>query len=241
MLCGRSSAIRYRSAGLFLAATLWCLCAAAQENTPSEFSPQINGYFHLNERTRLRLLASFDGDPNTKSPEVDFGSQLEFALKPVFRRKLRQDQDVFNKRFLSFRAGYRCITTLPGGAAPSLEHRWTAAVTLRSPLPGSLVVVERNSIDFRFVNNNPFSIRYRNKLQIERDFRIRRIVLTPYISGELDYDTRYSAWYRNRYSIGAQVPLGRRIVCETYFMRQNQSHSSPPHLNKLGLTFNLYF
>jgi hypothetical protein len=187
------------------------------------------------------LLASFDGDPNTKSPEVDFGAQLEFALRPVFRRKLREDEDVFNKRFLSFRAGYRYITTLPGSVAPSLEHRWTAAVTLRSPLPGSFFLVDRNSGDFRFVNNSPFSLRYRNKLQIERDFKFRKIVLTPYVSGEMDYDTRYSAWYRNRYSIGAQVPQGRHVVWETYLMRQNQSHSSPPHLNKVGLTFNFYF
>jgi hypothetical protein len=228
-----------QSVTLFLASVPFCFKAAPQV-TQNEFAPEIDGHFHLNEKTRVSLLASYNGDPDTQSPETDYGAYLELALRPLFR-PVREDGDVFAKRFFTFRTGFRYITTLPGSRNPSLEHRWSAEMTWRFPLPGSLILTDQNSGDFRFINNSPFSIRYCNKLQLERDFRFRPFVLIPYVNGELDYDTRYSSWYRNRYAIGTQLPLGKHLILETYVMRQNQSHSSLQHLNKLGLNLNFYF
>jgi hypothetical protein len=64
---------------------------------------------------------------------------------------------------------------------------------------------------------------------------------TPYINGEVFYDTRYGAWSQNRYSAGVQVPAGARIVLETYFLRQNQSYSTSLHVNVIGIKFRFYF
>jgi hypothetical protein len=66
-------------------------------------------------------------------------------------------------------------------------------------------------------------------------------VFTPYINGQLYYDTRYDLWNRNRYSAGVEIPAGKRLVLDTYYLRQNDSRSTPPHINVFGLKFNLYF
>lgn len=219
-----------------VALLLFCSTAKPQ-NTQNQFSPEINAYVHVNESLRVLLLAAADDDQ--LSQQEDFGTYFEVALKPVFRRQLRENDNVFIKRFLSFRAGYRYLRTF--AASPSVEHRWIAEMTSRFPLPKSFQLIDHNIGEFRIINNKPFSIRYRNGLQLERDFRTHGFVFTPYVNGELDYDTRYASWYRDRYAVGVQVPAGRHLVFETYVMHQNQSHgANPPHLNRVGVTASFF-
>ena len=55
--------------------------------------------------------------------------------------------------------------------------------------------------------------------------------------GELYYDTRYDIWNRNEYSFGTEIPVRRHTIIEFYYIRQNTSQSSTPHLNAFGLVF----
>lgn len=214
--------------------------AAAAPNTQSEFWPEVDAYINLNSTTRIFLLSSFRNHQAGDAWNGDFGAHINFALKPVFRRELRQRDDVFSKRFLSFQAGFRYLRSLTNGA-PYLERRWVVDCTPRYPLPGNFVISDRSRGEMRFVSGKPFSTRYRNRLQLERDFTIGRLVYTPYINGEVLYDTRYDAWSQNRYSAGVEVPAGTHLVLETYYLRKNQSRSTPSHVNAFGLRLVFYF
>jgi hypothetical protein len=230
-----------RSAVPFLIILLPGLAApAATPNTEGEFWPEVEAYINLNSTTRLILVSSFRDNQPGEAWHGDFGGYLNFALKPVFRRELRQGDDVFNKRFLSFQAGLQYISSL-GSGTPYLEHRWVVDCTPRYPLPWNVIISDRSRGEMRFIKGKPFSTRYRNRLQVERDFAIGPLVFTPYLNGEVFYDTRYGAWTQNRYSAGVQVPAGAHVVLETYFLRQNQSRSIPPHVNVIGLRFRFYF
>lgn len=213
---------------------------AATPNTQGEFWPEVDAYVGLNSTTRLFLLSSFRNNQPGDTWHGNFGAHLNFALKPVFRRELRQKDDVFNKRFLSFQAGFRYISSL-GNGVPYLEHRWVVDCTPRYPLPGNFIISDRNRGEMRFISGKPFSTRYRNQLQTERDFALGHVVYTPYISGEAFYDTRYGAWSQNRYSAGLQVPAGAHVVLDMYFLRENHSRSTPAHVNVLGLRLRFYF
>lgn len=229
---------RVAALGTSSLALLFSCVNAKGQNDPTQFAPEIDTYVHFNESFRVLLLAT--SVDNEASQQEDFGTYLELALKPIFRRRLRENDDVFKRRFLSFRAGYRYLDTF--GDSPSIEHRWIAEMTSRFPLPGSLNVIDHNIGEFRLINNKPLSIRYRNTLQLERDFKVQRLVLTPYVNGELVYDTRYGAWYRDRYAAGVQIPSGKRVLWQTYVMHQNQSHrADPPHLNRIGVTVSFFF
>ena len=138
--------------------------------------------------------------------------------------------------FLVFRVGYRDIANANG---PS-ENRGIVQFTGHTPLPWSMLLGDRNRVDLRWVSGKPFSWRYRNRLTLERSFRIGRVGFTPYLRGEIYYLSRDGAWSKNSYSLGAEIPLGRRMQVETYFERDNQSHTSPQHVNALGLKFSLY-
>jgi hypothetical protein len=214
--------------------------AATPNNTNGQFWPEVDTYINLNSATRIFVLSSFRDHQAGESWHGDFGAHLDVALKPVFRRELRPRGDVFNKRLLSCQAGFRYISSI-ASESHYLEHRWLVECTPRYLLPGNVIVSDRNRGEMRFVSGNPFSTRYRNKLQLERDFAIGHFVYTPYINGEVIYDTRYDAWTQNRYSAGVQVPFGAHVVLETYVLRKNQSRSAPAHANIFGLRFRFYF
>jgi Protein of unknown function (DUF2490) len=225
-----------------LSAILLCGCAAAATvpDTQVEFLPEVDAYININSTMRLGLLSKFQSHQEGDTWNGDFGVHLDWALKPVFRRELRQGDDVFSKRFLACGAGFRYISGLTGDSS-YLEHRWIAECTPRFPLPGQLILSDRNRGEMRFINRQQFSTRYRNRLQLERDFSIGHLVYTPYVNDEVFYDTRHDSWNRNRYSAGVQVPAGAHAVIDVYYYRQNQSRSAPPHVNALGLRLLFYF
>jgi hypothetical protein len=223
---------------VFAALLLGLSINGTAQSTENEFRPRVQTYVNFNEIARLYLLASFNNQ-DTGTWQGDFGVHLDFALKPVFRRDLRAKDDVFDRRYLSFLVGYRYITNLP--SSTPTEQRALVEFTTRRLLPRQLVVSDRNRGEFRFIRGQSFSSRYRNRLQIERDFSMGKFVYTPYVYGEVFYDTRYDAWIRTRYAFGVQVPVVKHVVLETYYMRQHDTRSEPPHTNAWGLDLKFYF
>ena len=95
-------------------------------------------------------------------------------------------------------------------------------------------------------------------MTIEREFQLSDVPLlrgrtiTPYLSGEIFYDTRFGVWNRNRYAVGVvqslrRGPILRKLLpkrginLDLYFMRQNDSRSSPSHVNALGAALVFHF
>jgi Protein of unknown function (DUF2490) len=212
----------------------------AAQNSKEEFWPEIDIYVNQGSKTREIFVDSFNQDQSTRYREGSFSYFLDLALKPVFRRDLREREDVFRRRFLTFRAGYQYTTTLVD-ADSSSENRIIAESTARVPLPAKFVVADRNRGEFRFIRGQAFFMRYRNRLMVERDVRLGRFVFTPYAYDEVFYDTRYGVWNRSRYAWGLQIPTGPHMVVEPYFLRQQDTRATLRYVNAFGLTLSLYF
>jgi Protein of unknown function (DUF2490) len=212
----------------------------AGQNVKDEFWPEMDIYLTKWTTMRLVFVDSFNQDQSTRYRQGSFTYFFDLALKPLFRRDLREREDVFRRRFLTFRAGYQYSTSLVDYDSSS-ENRIIAESTARYPLFAHLVVSDRNRGEFRFIKGQPFSMRYRNKFNVERDLRIGRFVFTPYAYDEIFYDTRYDAWNQNRYAFGLQIPLGPHLVVEPYYLRQTNYLATPKLVNATGLTLNLYF
>jgi hypothetical protein len=213
---------------------------AAAQNTKDEFWPELGVYVQQGSTTRLVFVDSFNQDQNTRNATGAFTYYLDFALKPVLRPELRWRDDALRSRYLTFRAGYQYRTSFVNADSTS-ENRGIVEFTSRFPLPGELVLADRNRGEFRFIKGQPFSTRYRNRLRLDRDCKLGSFAFTPYVYDEIFYDTRYDAWIRNRYAIGVQVPSGAHVVIEPYILRQKDSRSTPPHVDAFGITLNLYF
>lgn len=71
----------------------------------------------------------------------------------------------------SLRAGYRYGFSLNKDEDYN-EHRILLEQTLRLPLPAALLLRDRTREDFRFLSGD-LSVRYRNRVTLEREFGIR--------------------------------------------------------------------
>lgn len=215
---------------------------AQQPTTSTQFWPEIDVYINVKPKLRLFLLG-------TISKSVEDG---ELRNAQAFEAQFGVHVDYIPNKHVILRTGYRYGSSLGDSDSPYTEHRLLTEQTLRKMLPGDLLLSDRNREDFRFVSGD-FSFRYRNRVTIEREFHLfRKRTVTPYASGEIFYDTRYRAWNRNRLAVGVQTSLRRgavlkmllpkrQIMLDLYFMRQNDSRSSPQHVNALGASLAFYF
>jgi hypothetical protein len=215
-------------------------CRLYGQNRKNEFWPEVDFYVTRGPQQRIVIIDSFNQDQDIKNKQGSFAYYFDFALKPFFRRDLRGQEDVFRKRYLSFRAGYQYTTSFINGESSS-QKTIIAESTSRVHLPGKFVLLDRNRGDFRFAKDKPFSMRYRNRLWAERDFKIGGFVFTPYVYDEIYFDTSKGAWVPNRYAAGLQIPVGIHVVLETYYLAENDKLDTPKHVNAAGLTLNLYF
>lgn len=220
---------------LCLIAILVCAGCVASGQTQNEFWPEVDVFVPLTPKLRLMFSATITRVEETRNnTEGQVGAHIDFLTN----KKMR------------FRAGYRYGFAL-GGGDPFQEHRIVLEQTFRKNLPLKVLLSDRNREDLRFVNGD-FSVRYRNRVTLEREFELRRVHITPYVSGEVYYDTRFDTWNRNRLTAGIQVPLKRGfpvlqlvrptslMVLDLYLMRQNDSRSSPARVRGIGLAFNIY-
>jgi hypothetical protein len=213
---------------------------AAAQNTGGEFWPEVGIYIQQGTMLRLEFVDFATSNSNTHSWQGNFSFYVNVALKPVFRRELRREPDVYRSKYLTFRGGYRYRAGLTNNDRTS-ENRGIIELTPRYRLPWQVVIIDRNRGEFRFIKGQSFSTRYRNRLWLERDFRCGWLKFTPYVYGEFFYDTRYDLWTPTRYAFGTQFPIGAHVELEPYYLRENGSHSNPPHVNAFGFKLNLYF
>jgi len=215
---------------------------AQQSVTRNEFWPEIDVYIDVKPKVRLYLLG-------TISKSVEDG---EIRNAQGFEAQIGAHVDYIPNDHIILRAGYRFGASVGDADEPYKEHRVLTEQTLRKLLPGELLLSDRNREDFRFVNGD-FSFRYRNRVSIEREVDLfRGRTITPYASAEIFYDTRTSAWNRNRFAVGFQQSLRRgplrkmllpkrQVVLDLYFMRQNDSRSETQHVNAIGAALAFYF
>lgn len=204
-----------------------------------------------------RAVAQRRDDPQRDSqiwPDVIATIKLDEKLSLVLFGTLRLGRDdsaLVNKqigiglnrnlgRNLSAAVQYRYIKNEPTPNRLSTEHRLHTDLTPRKALKFGFNVSDRNRIEWRNINDN-VSWRYRNRLQFERPFSLGESKITPYISGESMYDTRFHAWNRNQLYIGARVPILKHVTLDGFYMKQWDARALPGFLNVVGTFCRLEF
>ena len=219
---------------------------AQEPTTRDEFWPSVEVYINVKPKVRLYLLG-------TVSKAIEDG---ELFNAQTYEAQIGAHVDYIPNKHLILRAGYRYGRAIGSTDDGFREHRLLSEQILRKILPGDLLLTDRNREDFRFITGD-FSFRYRNRVMIEREFQLtlpllRHRTITPYVSGEISFDTRFGMWNRNRYAVGVVQSLRRGPVLRTllpkrginldlYLMRQNDSRSSPAHINALGAGLVFHF
>ena len=209
---------------------------AQQSDYRKEIWPEVDVFLPLKPKLRLFFMSALTKAEETKE-------NLEGAV--------RVSLDYLPNKRVILRNGYGYGFSLTG-KDPFKEHRIMFEQTFRQPIPLDILVSDRNREEIRIVNGET-STRYRNRLTLEREFHIGRFAPVPYGSAEVFYDSRFDTWNRNRLNVGVQIPLKRgfplvrlvdpkrQVILDLYFSRQNDSRSSPTHVQAVGIAANIYF
>ena len=218
------------------------LVTAQQPTSRNEFWPEVDVFIGVKPKVRLFLLG-------TVSKTAEDG---EFRNAKGFEAQIGVHVDYIPNQHVVLRTGYRYGTSVGSTDDPFKEHRLLTEQTLRHLLPGDLLFSDRNREDFRFVDGD-FSFRYRNRVTLERELHLfKGRTITPYVSGEIFYDTRHDTWNRNRFAVGVQAALRagplrkllmpkRQVILDLFYMHQNDSRSDIQHVNGIGAALQFYF
>jgi hypothetical protein len=196
----------------------------------------------FNERARafFDLAYALGKESDVKSGNV--AAYLDLSLKPIarMRRDLLTDDWQRNK-YLWARVGYdRIFEATDSTGVEVAENRGVIAVYGRVPFPAAVWLETRTRADFRWIGSE-YSNRYRFRLDLSREFAVRDHAVVPYCNFEWFYDTRYDAWARTLWTVGAEVTMTDRFRWEAYVARQADRFPEEKDLDALGVVLKWYF
>jgi hypothetical protein len=208
---------------LWLAVLVGAASTAAAQESQSQFLPEVDAFFKATPSGRILALG---GGTLAQGASDDDNGYVG----------LYWDQHLSDR--VSVRGGYRFQYT--GGEPVQRDSRIQLSADLRFPVSWRLLATDRNMVELRWINGDP-SQRYRNRLSVEREYvGLLGKAHTFVGSAEFFYDTRYDAWNHQEYTASVETLVSQRLQVELYYQRQNDSRSSPAHVNALGLTVTLF-
>jgi uncharacterized protein DUF2490 len=209
---------------------------AQTTSEPKQLWPDLNVTFELGKNSALQTTFEKHDGEDAANRQWKLGVLVTHRVWRIV--KPRADPAEENKYNLVIGAGYQFIKTGEGTSAES-EHRLLLQSTPKHNFGLGLLVQDRNLLEFRW-KSGTYDFRYRNKLTIDRPFKIQQLSFIPYASGELFWDRNHHSWNENQYAFGVQWPYKKSFRLDTYYLRQNCTTCSLNPVNVFGLTLNFF-
>jgi hypothetical protein len=167
------------------------------------------------------------------------------ATRDYSEGKIGLDYDYRYTSHMSLRAGYRYQRSAPNDLGQrQIENRLMFDIHPNWTLSDGFTLFDRNRLEIRDINGNT-SLRYRNRLQVEKPFEITLEPHRPhpwigYASVEGFYYSQNSAFSRWRFNIGTKTNLNKQWGFDVYLCRQTDtSKDVTAHVNAIGTTVTL--
>jgi hypothetical protein len=173
-----------------------------------EIQPEVDVYVHVADDTRLILQVQETSIPGDGFSSIAVGGCVDWFAAPFVRSLVSPDQAL--TRALNFRLGVRYSGTLdPGTIGSSQVLAIQLDATPRYFLPWSILVSNRNRLQarWRLGTSDPFSFRYQGRLQVQREFDVGGVGLTPFVNAEFIWQSPPAMWVQFRMQAGLQTSV----------------------------------
>jgi hypothetical protein len=216
------------------------------ETSSTEFWPESDNWLKLTKQWRLSMFFSLSKNIETKYREGNYIAQIDYVFgktHSLHTIRLYDDNRALTLKPFMIRPGYLGGTSIGDEGQNYKERTGFVEFHLRNPLKNNVLVSHRVRADLRFLgDDNPdFSWRLRYRLQIEKEFTIKKTSLVPYINVEPYYDSRYEIVNRVRAIGGATAAWQKWYALEANFTYQYDSKSSINNIYAFNLILHLYF
>jgi len=227
--------MRYPLLTLAIAVTMLQFPARAQTD---QLLPEIDVYYKASTNVRF-VFQTKETREGGLPVTAEIGPSLDVYMKRLSRLMdiTAFDLDKSKAQLLVFSIGYRY---LPYPDEPS-ANRLEPYVTFNVGTPGRLLASDKSRADLDWQNGN-FSWHYRNRVTVERTWRIRTYHFSPYASAEFWYQSQYAKWSETAIYTGCSLPLGKHFDFNPYYEHQNNTGKKPnQQLDQAGLMLNVWF
>lgn len=205
-------------------AALGCLALAptGRAETTHEFWPELDLWYRFTDAWRLEYVATGTRDDSGDRTSGTSALYVDYRMNDP----------------ISWRVGFEYINTLPDspGQNNTVEHRVSLDFNYRWHLGDEVLMTDRTRLDLRDIESVD-SYRVRNRVRVERPFKLTRTTLTPYLNAELYFDSRYDAAVtRLRMEAGSTVSLGKIWEADFYIGGQRNYQPTDKSTLALGIT-----
>jgi hypothetical protein len=224
--------------------TLWRLLSLAAlvalpvRAQDPQFLPEVDAHLKINSSLQAYVQAKDDRDAGA-SDQFSIGPSLQLYLRPLLKLKrlTKWDLDDAKSRFLVLELGYRYLVA--PDAPP--DNRMIPMVTFNLPINAGLRLSDRSRADLDW-KGGQFLWRYRNRLSLERTFKINSYHLIPFVAAEPYYVSQYRKWSTTALFAGSLFPAGKHAEFNIYYEHENNTGKRPNQsVNQLGLALYVYF
>jgi hypothetical protein len=210
--------------------------AAQDHHVARQFDPGVTVDIDAG-RFRFDVYTGREKSEELEAGDSKLGAGISFRVKPLFKSFI-DALDTDKKHVLVIRLGYE-YSQANENQAHSGTHSVRAEGTIRWGFPKKVLVSDRSRFELRWVDGDP-SFRYRNRLLLERPFRMFKRKFTPYGSAEAYWDSRFRTWNKFRYTGGVEVPLLWRSTIDLSYTRERCVTCRDPHTDILGANLNIF-
>jgi hypothetical protein len=211
-----------------------------------EIQPEVDVYVHVAKGLRLLLQAQETSIPSEGGySSVALGGFVDWFVAPFVRNLISPNEALTHA--LNFRLGLQYSGTLdPGTVGSSQILAIQLDGTPRYFLPWSILVSSRNRLQGRWKlgTSDPFSFRYRWRLQVEREFDADGVGLTPFVNAEFIWQSPPAMWVQFRMQAGLQTSahwFGRGQTFEVNYSTVTYLQPSRSWRPVLGIIWYQYF
>ena len=195
------------------------VAAQDQDNDDVQFWPDVTLGFKLNPRVTWSLVGTLRAGRDLHAlVSEQIGTSFSFKVT----------------NYLNLAPGYRHIWSQSNPAKHTQESRYSVDVTPRLPLPKGFTLSDRNRGEVREINDQ-ISWRYRNRMQLEKTLTWHERQLTPYVAGEIHYDSRYHEWNRKQFWAGTRIPVSKHFTLDLHYSRNQDARAHPGYWHVIGL------
>lgn len=229
---------KVRKVFLVLLLLIPSFCFAQLVTKTEEFWPEVKVYYKLNEKFRLYGLASGTRQETSYS-EGAIGLYLDYFTYPFMKLLRPNHSENLPKRYLYLRAGYQYSMSTPEADNPFKESMIVTEANGKHDLPWDILLTVRNRFDWRFKSDG-FFVRYRPRLEFEKDFRTEFLFFTPYVFVEYFANFGNSSNNKFRTEIGLDIKISRILTYSTYWNHQFENSPDISEVDAIGITLKFY-
>ncbi len=204
----------------------------------TELDPGIAVGVELSKQFRLDFFAGREKSDELESGKWKASAGVSFRVKPLFKTFL-DNLDSDKQHVLVVGTIYEYSRASEAGQE-SVEHKLMLDATARYAFGSKFLASDRSRFEFRWIEGE-HRFRYRNRLMLERESKVKAFRFTPYTGAEAFWDKKFSKWNQFRFTGGVQIPLIRRTSIDLYYERARCTTCANRDTNVFGATFNVFF